>query len=745
MTWPDPELEDAQGRRGDGHRPPGRQSPGRRSLTERIRAALEAQSERWPLWTPVCLALGIAAYFWLPREPSLYAALAPGVAGIAFVLLTRRGHLAMVASIALLLAGVGVLAAKLQTERMRAPVLERNLGPVEVSGRIERASPRAKGGLRITLKVGSIAGLAPERTPTRVTLTVRAKTTAGEGEPVRARLIPGARVSLRAMLSPPPGPVSPGAFDFARKAWFDGIGATGYAVSRPRLEAPGDTGPYAGLRDAVGRLRLGIAARIEAALGDAPATPIAVALITGERGGLPETTLANLRDAGLAHVLAISGLHMAIMAGAMFWLVRALLALYPPIALCWPVKKVAAFVALVGAVFYLQISGASVATERAFIMIAILFIAVLLERPAFSLRNVAIAATIILLCWPHSLMSPGFQMSFAAATALVAAYEALSERRRLRPERWAGPIGWPGRVALYLGGIALTTLIAGLATAPFAAFHFNRVADYSLITNLLAMPLVGIVIMPMALATLVAMPFGLEALPIAVMAVGIDAMVAVAAEIASWPGSVLRAPQMPVAAIVALTVGGLWLCLWTGQRRWAGLLFVATGLALIGPDAPADLLIERDGKVIAYRTEDGALAFPMPPGRNYSAAQWLRGNGQLEASPTTAGAGVFRCDRLGCAGHYKGKWIALALSGAALEDDCRRADVLILRFRLRRPCASPRVVIDGRALKAGGAHAVYLEEGTIRVRSATEARGARPWSHRSARPAGTRSNRRPAP
>jgi len=292
---------------------------------------------------------------------------------------------------------------------------------------------------------------------------------------------------MRAVVTPPPAPAAPGAFDFQRYAFFKRIGGVGFALGPAeiigRTEAPG-------LAVRIDHLRQRLATRIRSQLGGTTGA-VAAALMTGDRGAIPETVMTSIRDAGLAHLLAISGLHIGLVAGVVFVSIRAGLALLPAVALRFPIKKWLAAVALLAAFAFALIAGATVPTQRAFLMIGLVLLAVLLDRRALTMRPVAWAAVVILTLQPESLLSAGFQMSFAAVTALVAAYEALREAPFLRPASTLG-----GRAARYLVGVALSTLIAGAATAPFAVFHFNRFADYGLAANMLAVPITALWIMP---------------------------------------------------------------------------------------------------------------------------------------------------------------------------------------------------------------------------------------------------------
>jgi competence protein ComEC len=434
-------------------------------LAAAVGRQLDAEQDRWFLWLPVLFGAGIALYFALAAEPPVLVALMPAVAALALHLAGPRTGLAGVMTAALLAATLGLAAAKLRTEAVRAPVLSApTTRAIDVYGYVELIEPRAaKGQHRLTLRVTAMERHEAHAWPQRIRVVARVEAKA---------LKPGDAVRLKATLNPPPGPSLPGDYDFARAAWFFGLGAVGSAKGAAEVDANARQAPL-GLRiaAAVARVRQAIGDRVVAALpGEAGA--IANALITGERGGISEATNQAFRDSGLFHILSISGLHMVIMAGAVFLSIRLALAAIPAIALRYPIKKWAASGAMLGAFGYLMISGAAFATVRSYVMISIMFLAVLLDRPAIALRNVALAALAILVLWPESLLDAGFQMSFAAVVALVATYEELRQRRA--GHDGPGQRGWIGRVLLFLGGILMTTLVASLAVAPFGIYHFRR-------------------------------------------------------------------------------------------------------------------------------------------------------------------------------------------------------------------------------------------------------------------------------
>jgi competence protein ComEC len=680
--------------------------------------ALEREADRWFVWIPVVFAGGIVAYFALDNEPEARVAIALVMGALGLCLALRTVPLGLAIGGASLAFALGFADAKLRTEMTRAPILSHELRYVPVTGFIEDHELRDKGRARLTLRVVSLDDLPEAERPYRVRVTLPAKSNFIDKT--------GSLVTLHATLQPPPEPVEPGGFDFARQAWFARLGGTGYATSKIEPapgagQPPWDIAAWA----AIDRLRVAINARIRASL-PGETGEIAVALITGEQGGISDETKQVMRDSGLAHILSISGLHMVIIAGTVFWIVRALLALWPRLALNHPIKKWAAAAALAAATFYLALSGAAVPTVRSWIMMSIVLIAVMLDRPALTMRNVALAALLILIFSPESLFDPSFEMSFAAVVALVALYEWLATRERsgladVSPVWRALHKGWA-----LAAGAALTTLVASTAIAPFAVYHFHRMTEYGLIANLLAAPIVSLLIMPMALLALVAMPFGIEVWPLKAMGLGIAVMVGIGKWVAGWPGAVTVLPQISGTALVLIVLGQLWLCLWQTRARALGLVIAALGLALAPPSSRPDVLIDRDGETAALRSTSGNLIFPPATAASYSVDNWLLADGDGRSADMLSDD-AFRCDLLGCIGTVKGQVVALVRHPAALEEDCRIADIVVAPFTVGKKCRAARVIVDRNALKAGGAHALYIEGLSIRAVSVASARGHRPW------------------
>ena len=685
-----------------------------------LSAAFEAERGRWELWIPVLFGSGIGLYFAAPFEPAWGFCLPLLMAALSLFALVRAGVLRIVLVAGLLTVIAGFCAAKLRSDLVAAPRIDRPTGGLVLHGYVEEIEPRLPKGIRLTIRIASIDGRTLAETPRRVRV---------RSVPLDAGFDIGDPIEAKGVLLPPSGPVLPDSYDFARLAWFDGIGAGGFLVEKPVrwVDAP-PPGPLEGFSRLLNRFRHQLTLRIESALGGGERGGIAAATITGERGGISDETNQALRDSGLSHLLAISGFNMAIMAGAVFALIRGGLALIPAIALRFPIKKWAAIGGLFGATFCFVISGSSNATERAYIMVMLGLGAVLLDRPAVSLRNVALAGLLMLALKPETLLDVSFQMSFAAVTGLVATYDWIA-RRPARPfaslDLWPAPARF---VLLFLAGTIISTIVAGVAVDPLAAFHFHRLALYGTAANLVAVPIFTFIVMPLAILSLVTMPFGLEWLPLRLMSAAIDAVLLVARTVAGWKGAAIHVPSFSGVAAAAMMIGLLWLAIWQGRWRFFGLLLIAGGLAGAASAERLDLVVAREGRVVAVRGPDGSLTALPLRGQSMDLDQILTSDGDQRDAKLVASGSGFRCDDLGCTVHVGKLLVALPQSLGALDDDCRLADILISRVAFERACAKPRLIIPLADLRRKGTHIFTVHGEEITVRSVGEARNNRPWS-----------------
>jgi competence protein ComEC len=701
----DPVMGDTRARWPEGASGAGRRA--RRWIAANFEEELEAG--RGFLWLPVAFAAGILIYFELPEEPWLPVLAASAALLIAAASQSRGNALAFRLFVFGAAVFSGLVTAKVRTDLAASPVLARPM-TVEATGWIARTEQTAAGGKRILLHVADLAEHDPEETPVRIRVTIRSNADA---------LQVGDAVAVLANLGPPSGPVLPGGYDFSFFPFYERIGGVGFAYGAAK---PVELGPAPWpirLRAPIEHLRDKIRRKIEAALpGDYG--HIAAALVMGDQRGIAEATHEDMRASGLGHILSISGLHMALVAGSVFWVLRAVLAMFPVLALNYPIKKWAAVGALVAATFYLGISGAEVATVRSYVMLAIMLIAILLDRRALTLRNVALAALLILVFSPESLLSISFQMSFAATIALIATYEGLSvraeNRETLTDARDQGFMGRWGAVVLTL---FLTSLVAGIATAPFGAFYFQRVAPLTIVANMAVAPAVTFIVMPMALVTVVVMPLGLEAWPLAVMHLGLWWMVTVAEATASWSEGWGGVRALPPVSLLLFAAGLLWLALWRQRWRLLGIVPMAIALSLAFMSPRPVLLVDESASAVAIRAEDGRLAILGGRGAAFEVENWLRADGDVRTtSSPDLGVGT-ACDALGCVGTGAGVGVvALVNRAEAFAEDCRAADVVVSRWTAPQGCSLHAHVIDRERLDRFGAHAIYVRDGTLEVSTA---------------------------
>ena len=686
------------------------------AIVEALRewARAEAGAGRLLPWVPVAFGGGIALYFAADHEPVLWVVATTAIAFLFGALLLRRSRLfapaIMIAAVA-----AGFATATWKTARIAHPVLAKPLYSVSLSGFVEARDIRERTD-RFVLRVTAMEAQRSEVKLERVRLSVR-KGTAPEV---------GSFVQLKARLLPPLSPVRPGSYDFSRDMFFQGIGASGFVMGAITASIPPDAGGlrlrYAafmqGLRDAID-------ARIRAMLeGDNRA--IATALLTGRRDAISTPVNDAMFISGLGHVLSISGYHMAVVAGVVFFAVRALLALIPGLAAGFAIKKWSAAAALVAAAFYLLLSGAEVATQRSFFMTAVVLIAVMVDRRAITFRTLAVAALIVLAVAPEALVHPSFQMSFAATLGLVALVQIGMPNLFASPDHSA-----TARVAMWGGReiamLFLASLIAGFATTPYAAFHFHRVTPYGVLANLGAMPVVSALVMPAGLLGLLAAPFGLDGVFWWLMGIGIDWMVVVSRWVAALPGAVGRIPAFGIAPLIAASLGIIVMGLLRTPLRWCGamvlLAAIGWGLSVRQPD----ILIAGDGASVAVRGGDGRLHLIRTGKDNFLLKEWL----SADADPRDAGSGALAsgisCDEFGCVTPLAdGRLVALASRIDALADDCSRAALVVTPRSAPPDCAA--MVVDRQRLVRQGALALTQRGDGFSVQ-AVRARGTnRPWS-----------------
>lgn len=679
-----------------------------------------AQKERMFLWIPVAFGAGVAAYFGLDAEPHPFLGIGMAAFLIPFLARAWRGHHESLAHYGLYLllgalfcAAAGFFAAQAGMGIYGTPVLAKPVGPKNATGHVESVENLGgREGSRVVLSNVTIEDVA--RAPRKV--RVRFKKDDG--------IAAGQMISALVKLDPPSQAVAPGAYDFRRHLFFDGIGGVGFAYSAATIIEPAREGGAALFFE---RLRQRIDARITEEAGPVTAG-IMTALITGERGAIADEDNEAMRDSGLYHLLSISGSHVCMVAGVIFFFTRFFLACFPWAALHWPIKKIAAVAALAASAFYVVLAGAEVPAVRALMMTGLVMLAVMLDRSPLSPRLIAFSALVVLAVVPHSLVGVSFQMSFAAVAALICFFD------YIRPwwMAWYSRARFVGKAMMYLAGILLTSIIAGGVTAFFTLYHFQQFAVYGVLSNMLAVPLTGLVIMPAAILALLLMPFGLAAPAIKLMEWGVVWLLGIAHWAAGLSDAVIHVVQWPQAAFALFVPGMILFLLWRGWRgKGAAAVLMIAGLACTPFAIVPDLFVAASGKMTAVRGDDGDLYFSSGRKDKFAAENWQRLSGHEDEKPKTFkdAAAPVRCDDAGCRTEIAGRHVAIVHARGAYFEDRDWADVIIADIPLpEERDDSGKVVIDLYDALDDGAHTVYLRRDTVRVRSVGEEAGARPWS-----------------
>ena len=724
------------------------------------------------LFVPVFIGCGAILWFSLDATPSLLLLAIAFSLAASLALATRyRAHLAATACSLAALLLLGMLFAGFETWRAGTVLLDTPV-TTTITGTVMRREVDARGDWRYVVQLAATEAPALSRPPQKVSLLAR-----GGGEPVTL----GATIRGKARLSPPSGPALPGLNDFAFASYFRGIGATGFFYKPPQAVAPPDIDAITGWLEWADMrlygLRTAIAERIRNTIGG-DAGAFATSIVTDERQAISAGTMEALRLSGLAHIVAISGLNMALASGIFFVGLRLAFSLFPAFAQRWPVKKMSAFAALLMTLAYYLISGFAVSAERAWLMMSVMLIAVLFDQPSLSLRNVALSALVILALSPSEIMGPSFQMSFAATIALVSAYAAWSrwrrDRERLvigRKPAWMTIAQTAGAV---VGGVVTTSLIGGLSTAIYSAEHFQRVTTYGLFANLAAMPLMSLIVMPFGLIAMLLMPFGLDAPFLKVMGYGMALVIEVAQEVASWGGS--AATGRPHGWFIGIaSMGFLLLTLLRTRLALLGipLLLFAFGLSgAVAQRGLPDLLIHEEGRLVAlldggkvyttktrpqgfiYEQWQRALLLPEKPlspvllksgvpattvalsAKSKLAPEEMKAVArEMTAALRDAAPGAFTC-RTGiwCVARARsGEWIIVLEDGRFAGKACDIADIVIVSRRTSfAQCRSGALLLNRDILRRIGSVEVNFagsdQTGVVgRMRAATAGTD-RPWS-----------------
>ena len=644
------------------------------ALSEALERVAEAERDQLPLWLPVGMILGISAWFWIPDPAGWKAFLALcGGAALAAGSLSGGTRWGRASAVFALAAALGCANIWWKAERVAAPRLASER-MADFTGRIEAAQPlAAREALRLVVAPLSAPGLPP-----RLRINVPDKLAAG--------LEPGATVRIRAWVMPPsPAPV-PGAYDFSRAAWFQGIGGTGRAIAVERLAPPDRQGFWT----TISGWRQRLAAHIRAQLPVPGEAGIAAALATGDQGGIPEEDAEAMRRSGLAHLLSVSGLHLTAVVGAVMLLTLKLLALSPALALRFRLVLVAAAAGALAGIAYTLLTGAEVPTVRACIAALLVLAAIAIGREALTLRLLAMGALVVLILWPESLAGPSFQLSFAAIMAIVALHEhpriGAFLARRDEPFYAKG-----GR---FLAALVLTGLAVELALTPIALFHFHRAGLYGAFANIVAIPLTTFVVMPLEALALLLDLIGLGAPIWWLVGKTLGLLLGLAHLTANAPGAVAMLAALPRGAFALIVAGGLWICLWRTRWRRLGFVPAAAGALWAGSAPPPDLLVTGDGRHLAVRTEGGSLALLRGRAGDYVRSMLAENAGGEPEFVEIDQLGTASCSRDLCA-------VTLERGGRRWRILATRSEMLVPFEPLRRACAESDIVVSERRLPAG--------------------------------------------
>lgn len=681
------------------------------------------------VWVPVFMGMGIGFWFLLPGLPGwrFYAI----IAVICAILLTlarltlmrsEQGRLPWQVSDTMrmlawaaccMAAGAGLIGWR--TAAVEAPVMKyRYYGAVE--GRVVEISRSGSDRMRLTLDRVRLANTSADRTPDKVRISLMQDDLGQLPEP-------GRRVALTAHLGPPPGPASPDSFDFRSMSWYLGIGAVGYARTPIMTLAPPEPGGVYALH----RLRMDLSQAMQDRIGG-QAGAVASALMTGDRSGIEERTNEIMRASNLYHIISISGLHMSMIAGFTYAACRYLMIALAFVGLStrWPAHKYAAVGALIVSGCYLWLSGGGVATERSFLMVAVMFAAILVDRRAMSLRTIAVSAVIILIYSPEGLLNPGFQMSYAATAALILLFPPWS--------KYAQHLPWIIRPAAML---ILSSCIAGMVTSPIAAAHFSRMAQYGILANLLVVPVVGVLVMPQGVMAAVLAPFGLEGPMLWMMGLGTRWMLFIGEWVAGLHWAETRIPMPPSQVLPLLAVGAT-VCVLTVRRGgWrrnqvailSGVM-IAIGFVIWVTAKRPLVLIAPEGDAMGIMTAQGRV-MSKPKGGSFVASNWLVEDGDTADQEQSAQRPLWSGPTHARTASLPGSELTVVhLTGTKgpelLEEYCKPGNLVVINSAVES--SGSCILFDLNRLRQTGAIAIDVRNGELRPRTVAETAGRWPWT-----------------
>ncbi len=536
--------------------------------------------------------------------------------------------------------------------------LTENIGPVYIVGKVRQFDIRSNG-VRLYL-----TNVYEDSSQTLKSLDVGIVRINWRKQVGMEDNIIGRWVKIKAVVMPPPRRVFPDSFDFAQYAFFKGIGGIGYAIQRPVFISEQEVVQKLGYRDSakcfditqncsndepsyngnditkklaeyidifgqyINKLRKDVTKSIKTVIPE-PSAGIASAILVGESTQIDEKDYYALRVAGLAHIIAISGMHVVVVVAMVFFLMKLLLLHIVPlctrvqIALYYPITKLAALCSIAVSGFYVVLAGAPISAQRALVSSTVVMLCVLYDKTIHPTRCLCLAAIVILLITPEALLSPGLQMSFAACFALVKAFELYDGyifkwlRRRLRKN--SNDVA--GKSVLYksyrlfilvqlnalicieyLAKLMIASVAASAATTPFIIYHFNQFAPYGVIANLICVPLTDFFIMPLGLLSMLLMPIGLEKLTLMLLGHGITFMLYIAHKISMYKYADIHVSEIQNIGIIIISVGMFMLCVTSSNiLRIISIVMITIGFSARKDYNDIILVVSGDAKIFAVR------------------------------------------------------------------------------------------------------------------------------------------------
>jgi competence protein ComEC len=672
---------------------------------------LAQELDNFFLWIPVLIAFGVVIFFAFPIDPNPYICLAAfGITSV-ISLLVRKSPLWHFLSIVLLIFLTGFTTAAIRSELVKAPVLERQIDRAWIMGNVTEIN-NTEGGLKIILEELYISGYS-DKLPHKIRLTIKRTI---------EKIEIGDRIGLFASLMPPPPPSLPKGFDYQQYAYFKQIGAIGYAISKVRILEK--AAHLSGLQQYFSLLRQKVEARVFASMPASEAA-IAVGILVGDSSAINAEEYEAIRKSGLAHIIAISGMHIVVVVGLIFITVRFLLSRLSYLPLRLDIKKVAAVIAIIGSLFYLLIAGSPLSAQRAFIMSTIVLAAIILDRKANPMRSVAIAATIILILTPEAILSASMQMSFAASIALVASFNLSSIFFKIKNRK-----GIITKTASYFATVTISTLVAGIATSPFIIYHFNQFSTYSVLSNLIAIPLADFIIMPAGIIAMLLMPLSLEDFALYPMQWGITAMLQVAQTVAALPNASFYVPSISDTGLVFITLGGLIICLFITQLKFLGLIPICIGLLGILDYAKPDIIISNNGKLFAVRDDIGILAFSSKVSSRFQRMVWQQSTGE-NFILSIKDAYLSDCSSSYCQLTRNGNTAVIVADPNEPGARCSDVEVFINLVDNSFICERAKNNVNLNMLRQRGTHLVYLNNDKVAIQTVSEFRERRIWNSKN--------------